>query len=150
MLRLCAFLAPDQIPEEISFKGAPELGENLGALATNTLGRTQMIGQACRFSLLHRDAISKALSIHRQVQAVLRDMMAEKREERLSAERVVRAVNSAFPEVEFSTLAGCERLLPQTQACAELIKQWGFEFPEAARLLNQAGFYLYERGRYTV
>ena len=69
--------------------------------------------------------------------------------QRLWAERAVRAVNRAFPLVEFSNWAGCERLLPQAHACAELINQWGFEFPEAARLLNQAGFYLYERGRYT-
>jgi tetratricopeptide (TPR) repeat protein len=27
--------------------------------------------------------------------------------------------------------------------------QWGFEFAEAARLLNKAGLYLYVRGRYT-
>ena len=65
LLRLCAFYAPDQIPEEIFIKGAPELGENLVARATNTLQRTQIIGHACRFSLLHRDAISKNLSIHR-------------------------------------------------------------------------------------
>ena len=113
LLRLCAFFAPDQIPEEIFIKGVPELGENLGALAANTLQRTQIIGEACRFSLLHRDAISKKLSIHRQVQAVLRDMMAEKGEEGVWAERAVRAVNRAFPSVEFSTWAVCERILPQ-------------------------------------
>ena len=73
LLRLCAFFAPDQIPEEIFIKGAPELGENLGNLATNTLQRTQIIGQACRFSLLQRDAISKKLSIHRQVRAARYD-----------------------------------------------------------------------------
>ena len=123
LLRLCAFFAPDQIPEEIFIKGAPELGENLGTLVTNTLQRTQIIGQACRFSLLQRNVISKQLSIHRQVQAVLRDMMAEKGEERLWAERVVRAVNRAFPHVEFSTWALCERLLAQAHACAELIAQ---------------------------
>ena len=80
-MRFCAFFAPDQIPEEIFIKGAPEPGENLGALAAKTLQRTQIIGQACRFSILQRDTISKKLSIHRQVQAVLRDMMAEKGEE---------------------------------------------------------------------
>ena len=148
LLRLCAFLAPDQIPEEIFIKGAPELGENLGALATNTLQRTQIIGQACRFSILHRDAISKKLSIHRQVQAVLRDMMAEKGEEGVWAERTVRAVDRAFPFPELSTWDVCERLLPEAQACAELINQWNFEFHEAARLFNAAGFYLFQRSRY--
>jgi hypothetical protein len=149
LLRLCAFFAPDQIPEEIFIKGAPELGENLGTLATNTLQWTQIIGQTCRFSLLHRDAISKTLSIHRQVQAVLRDMMAEKGEEGVWAERAVRAVGPAFPSIEFPNWAWCDRLLPQAQACAELIEERDFGFPEAARLLNHAGLYLHERGRYT-
>jgi len=148
LLQLCAFCSPDQIPEEIFIKGAMELGENLGAIGTNTLQRTQIIGQACRFSLLHRDTISKTLSIHRQVQAVLRDMMAEKGEEGVWAKRAVRAVNLAFPPVKFSTWSRCDRLLPQAQACAELINQWGFEFPEAGRLLNEAGVYLCERSRY--
>jgi hypothetical protein len=145
LLRLCAFFAPEQIPEEIFIKGAPELGENLGNLATNTLQRTQIIGQACRFSLLQRDAISKKLSIHRQVQAVLRDMMAEKGEEGVWAERAVRAVSRAFPLVEFSTWSGCERLLPQAHACAELINDWGLEFADTARLLNERALAIWEK-----
>jgi tetratricopeptide (TPR) repeat protein len=51
--------------------------------------------------------------------------------------------------VEISTWAICERLLPQAQVCAELINKWSLEFSEATKLLNQAGFYLSERGRYT-
>ncbi len=65
------------------------------------------------------------------------------------AERAVRVVDIVFPNVEFPTWALCERLLSHTQACAELISQSSFEFPEGARLLNKAGVYLYERGRYT-
>ena len=61
------------------------------------------------------------------------------------AERAVRVVDIVFPNVEFPTWALCERLLSHTQACAELISQSSFEFPEGARLLNKAGVYLYER-----
>jgi tetratricopeptide (TPR) repeat protein len=39
-------------------------------------------------------------------------------------------------------------LLPQAQGCATLIEQWNLAFSEAARLLNQAGCYLHERGHY--
>jgi tetratricopeptide (TPR) repeat protein len=88
------------------------------------------------------------LEIHRLVQAVLRQSMDEATQQ-LWAERTVRAVNRAFPSTEFSTWAVCERLLPQEHTCVELINRWDFEFPEASRLLNQAGFYLWERGRYT-
>ena len=91
---------------------------------------------------------ARTLEIHRLVQAVLKQGM-DKDMQRLWAERALRAVNRAFPSGEFSTWAVCERLLPQAYACAELIKQWSFGFPEAARLLNDVGLYLEERARYT-
>ena len=63
-------------------------------------------------------------------------------EKRQWAERAVRAVNGAFPAAEFANWAQCERLVPQALACATLIEAYGFEFKEAARLLNEAGYYL--------
>jgi hypothetical protein len=57
LMRLCAFLAPDAIPEEIFTSGdAPVLGENLGAAAKNKLSLARTIREAGRFSLLDRDA----------------------------------------------------------------------------------------------
>src|SRR3954451_11488684 len=49
---------------------------------------------------------------------------------------------------EFSAWPACERLLPQANACAQLISELNLQFEEAARLLNQAGVYLYERVLY--
>jgi tetratricopeptide (TPR) repeat protein len=46
-------------------------------------------------------------------------------------------------------LGGLRTASPQARACAELINEWGFEFPEASRLLNQAGRYLSKRGHHT-
>jgi adhesin HecA-like repeat protein len=66
----------------------------------------------------------------------------------LWAERTVRAVNRAFPDVEFSNWHLCGTLIPHAIACAGSIKYRGFEFEEAARLLNQAGFYQYEHALY--
>ena len=148
LLRFCAFLHPDGIPEEVFSEGAPELGPVLGPVGSDAFALNSAISEILKYSLLRRDPNASTLEIHRLVQAVLKRGMDEATQ-RLWAERAVRAVNRAFPAVEFSTWAVCERLLPQAHACAELINQWGFEFPEAARLLNQAGFYLYERGRYT-
>jgi tetratricopeptide (TPR) repeat protein len=121
----------------------------LRRLPTNTLRRTELIGQACSFSLLHRDAIAKKLSIHRQVQAVLRDMMAEKGEEGVWAESAVRAMSRAFPDPkEFSTWSMCETMLPHALSCAESISHFDMEFWEAALLLSRSGFYLEARARY--
>jgi tetratricopeptide (TPR) repeat protein len=148
LLRFCAFLHPEGIPEEVFRKGALELGPLLGPVGSDALAWNVALSEILKYSLLRRDANVRTLEIHRLVQAVLRQGMDEATQ-RSWAERAVHAVNRAFPKVEFSTWPLCERLLGQAQACAELTNQWAFEFPEATRLLTQAGFYLSERGRYT-
>jgi tetratricopeptide (TPR) repeat protein len=148
LLRFCAFLSADAIPEEMFSESAAELGPELGAVASDPLAWNDALSEILKYSLLRRDRNTSTLEIHRLVQGVLKQAMDEANR-RLWAERVVRAINRASPKIEFSTWPLCDRLLPQAHACAGLINQWGFGFPEAARLLNHAGFYLYERGRYT-
>ncbi len=147
LLRLCAFLAPDTIPEEIFTEAADELGEVLAPKAKNSFELSKIIREASRFSLIERDADKKTLTIHRLVQTVLQDEMDEDTR-RLWAERTVRTVNQAFPGIEVNTWPRCERLLPHAQACAELISTFTLVIPDAARLLNQVGYYLYERAQY--
>src|SRR5579871_936120 len=64
------------------------------------------------------------------------------------AERTVRAVSAAFPEIEFSTWLRCEQCLPHASSCAALIKQYQLISPEAGHLFTYAGHYLSERGLY--
>jgi tetratricopeptide (TPR) repeat protein len=148
LLKLCAFLHPDGIPEEVFRKGAPELGPELERVASDTFAWHNALGKILKHSLLFRDSNTHTIEIHRLVQAVLKQSMGEETK-RICAERAVRAVNRAFPIVTFSSWPLCERLLSQAHICAELINHWGFEFPEAAQLLNNAGFYSFKRGRYT-
>ena len=147
LIRICAFLAPDAIPEEIFTTAAKELGDHLSKVASNPFEFTQMLKEATRFSLIDRTPSKKALDIHRLVQAVVKDAM-KMPQQRTWAKRAVRAVNLAFPDVEFSNWSTCDRLLPHAQACADRIAQFHFEFNEATRLLNQAGYYLSMRARY--
>jgi tetratricopeptide (TPR) repeat protein len=147
MLRACAFLAPDAIPEEIFVSGAGELGENLAPMAGGGINLVKMIGEAGRFSLIRRNAKNGTIEIHRVVQQVLKDEMDEQMQ-RLWAERVVRALNESFPEPEHQNWPLCEKLLPHAQEAARLIEDYGFEFSEAARLLNQTGYYCSERAQY--
>src|SRR5207244_2035257 len=65
------------------------------------------------------------------------------------AERAVRAVNQAFPEVDYDTWLQCQHYMPQVQTCAALIDQWDMTFEEAAVLLMQAGYYLEQSAQYT-
>jgi tetratricopeptide (TPR) repeat protein len=148
LLCLCAFLHPDAIPEEIFTEGAAELGGNLSPVAADPLKLNAAFAETLKFSLLRRDGGAKTLGIHRLVRAVIQDGLTEQ-EKRQWAERAVRAVSQAFPSPEFANWAQCERLVPQALACASLIEAYGFEFEEATRLLNQAGFYLYGRARFS-
>jgi tetratricopeptide (TPR) repeat protein len=149
LLRLCAFLAPDAIPEEIVIKGASSyLGEHLQGVSEDEGLLDEAIAVLRAYSLIRRDPVEKTLSIHRLVQAVLRDAMTEDKT-KLWTERTVLAVNKACPTVEFATWPQWERYLPHAQACAELVGQGDLMLLEAGHLLNDTGFYLYERGRYT-
>jgi tetratricopeptide (TPR) repeat protein len=147
VLRVCAFLEADSIPEEIFSGGARELGEALSSTAESSLDLIKAIGESARFSLLRRHPEPRTLSLHRLVQAVLRDEM-DGDTRRMWAERAVRALNVVFPGVEYSAWPLCDRLISHAQSLASLIDEHGFDFPEAARLLNQAGDYLNERAQY--
>jgi tetratricopeptide (TPR) repeat protein len=147
LLRLCAFLAPDAIPEEIISEGADDLGPNLQLVASEPVKLDSAIKELRKYSLVRRDPDAQTFTIHRLVQAVLKDEL-DKETQRQWADRAVQAVNSAFPSVEYETWPECARLLPHALVCAELIEQWNLSFAEAARLLNQAGIYLSNRGRY--
>lgn len=148
LLRLCAFLAPDAIPEEIIAEGASHLGKILAPVATDPLQLDEALGVLRKYSLVKRNSEKKTLSMHRLVQQVLRDGMNVK-VQRQWAERVVRAVDQVFPYGwEAENWPQCRRLLAQAEMCEELVKQYGLVFAETARLLLLCGYYLYQMALY--
>ncbi len=147
LLRLCAFLHPDALPEEVLVEAVSQLSPALQAAAVDTLTLDTAIKELRRFSLLRRHPETKTLTLHRLVQAVLRDTMSQESQQQW-AELAVRAVNQVFPEEDFAAWSQCQRFLPQAQACASLINDWAMTFPEAIRLLQQTGRYLRERAQY--
>jgi len=147
LLRFCAFLAPDAIPEELFTESAAELGPMLEPVVSDLSSLNAAIRELLKYSLVHRDSETNTLSIHRLVQEVLKDQMDEETR-RQWAERTVRAINAVFPEPEYSNWEICRRYLLHAQACSMLIEQWKLLFTEAAILLNDIGSYLRERGEY--
>jgi tetratricopeptide (TPR) repeat protein len=148
LIRACAFLAPDAIPEEIFTQGGRELGEPLAQAAGNSLTWDATVEAAGRFRLIHRNVAKDTIDIHRLVQEVLKDGM-DPTTRRVWAERVVQALNKVFPYVEFQSWPQCERLIPHAIVACRLVEEFGFGSVVAARLLNQGGVYLYGRARYT-
>src|SRR5207248_2178656 len=147
LLRLCAFLHPDAIPEAILTEGAADLGPVLSPVAADPLLLNTAIQLLRRYSLVKRDPEARLLNLHRLVQVVLKESLDEP-SQRQWAERSVRAVNRAFPEAEFASWEGCERCLPHALLGAQWIEHYTFTSPEAARLLHGAGVYLRDRARY--
>ena len=147
LMRLCAFLAPDAIPEEIITAGAEHLGPVLQGTAHDPMALNKAIATLGAYSLIKRDAIKKMLNIHRLVQAVLKDAMDAEIVHQW-AKYAILAVNQIFPNGEFDTWPRCERLLSHALACVKLIEQEQIASQEAARLLNQTGNYLTQQGRY--
>ena len=151
LLRLCAFLAPDDIPEELLTGGAPHWPPALQQAVTDRFRFNQMLETLLAFSLVKRLSENRLLSIHRLVQVVQQERL-EPMEQRQWAERVVRAVNGVFPRdpQEVGSWQECQRYLEQVQACDALIQQHQLLLPEAAEVLDRAGTYLRERALYSL
>lgn len=118
-------------------------------VAPNAIELDREFKEILKFSLVHRKSDSKTLTMHRLVQAVLRNKM-DKEEQRKCAERTVRAVTRLFEfvNVEFKTWPLFQQCLPHILTSAALIKEWGIVSSDAADLLTKAGTYLWERGQY--
>lgn len=147
LLRLCAFLHYDAIPEEIITHGASHLGSWLSLVKEDPLLFDEIIAILGAYSLIHREPNSKTLNIHRLVQVVLRDTMDENISSQW-ANYTIQTVDKVFPHGDFDTWPECERLLPHTLVCVNLIELEHIVSQEAAHLLNQVGNYLSQRGRY--
>jgi hypothetical protein len=148
LLRLYAFLAPDAIPEELLTLGVEKLGDVLAPVAADAYQLDQAITALRAYSLISRDERAQTLTIHRLVQAVLRDSMpAETKQQWM--QQAVNAVGAAFPKSpDFAHWLTLDRLLLHALTCATWIEHVPFVTPEAARLLNQGGYHLDDRGRY--
>lgn len=151
VLHLCAFLAPDAIPEDLLMRAITELGTESGTETLDSYKFNEAIEVLRRYSLVRRDKITHTLSIHRLVQAVLKDSM-DQQTQRSWAERTVRTVNAAFPEADSVTGENQQDYLqyyvPHVQECATLIEQYHLYSTESARLLYQVGIFLYSHGFY--
>jgi len=138
LLRCCAFLHPDTIPEEIFTEGGPELGPVLQSLAADPLRFDDIVAELFRYSLIQRNAETQMLSIHRLVQAVLLDEMDEHLQ-LLWAERVVNVISTCFPGHQPRTRHHLQRYLSHVQVCAALIEQWNISSLDVVHWLFDVG-----------
>lgn len=147
VLYLCAFLAPEAIPEEVLMIG---ISRHLGQ-ATVVPAETWALDEAFMvlgmYSLVYRDTRTHTLSLHRLVQVVLQNRLS-KQERAVWLLHIITALCDLFPEIEYKTWQQCERLIPHIFQCIKHTASWDQTHTELAALLLKTGRYLAERDRY--
>ncbi|GHP00458.1 hypothetical protein KSF_105050 [Reticulibacter mediterranei] len=149
-LQLCAFVAPDQFPEEVLIQGASFWPAALQEAVSDRWRFNQLLETVQAFSLVQRFGEERLLRLHRLVQVVQQAHM-DKRDQKQWAERLVQAVHALLPtdaRVEIESWPQCQRVVEQAKNCDQLIRQYGLQQEEAIALLERAGIYLRERGSF--
>ncbi|NJR57900.1 MAG: tetratricopeptide repeat protein [Cyanobacteria bacterium CRU_2_1] len=82
------------------------------------------------------------------VQEVLRDGMDDTMRQQW-LERAVEALNQVFPSGDFETWQHCKRLVTHVQTIECHFTQLTHPAVSSGRLLNAAGYYLHDQGRYS-
>ncbi len=160
LLRFCAFLSNDAVPEEI-IKNAPNRGRILRDVA-----KADVFNVACmeltKYSLIDRS--DKTLRVHRVMQAVIREGMiyGDSRDTNIRklAERAIKAVNKALPDIKSPNWHRChgnlscaltcidhidkqrrQQILSCASTCIKYIEKWNLRSLEAMDLLYVTGHY---------
>jgi tetratricopeptide (TPR) repeat protein len=147
LIRTCAFLNPEAIPEELFIKN-PKIWTDL---LTDQF--YQFCSNAAHYSLIQWNATNELLSIHPVVQQVIRDELTHEQQEQY-IQKVILALNAIFPkeeEINFGPrkiLRNCDRLSPHCLQALEWIKEFSILDSEAASLIHKTGCYLFIRCRY--
>ncbi len=145
VMRLCAHLAPDDIPHDLLLAHPDALRGGLRKPARDQL--TGTVAALSSFSLVER--LPDALSVHRLVQGVTRDDLSPKAQRRWAGS-AVRLMASAFPASsdDSGNWPTCERLLPHALVAAERAEQLGTELKATSRVLNGVALYLRARSQF--
>lgn len=150
LLRLSAFLSPDNIPAELIVAGAsllgPHIAEALDGVEDDPVLLSELLEPLARFSLIDRKTVTECYSIHPLVQEVVIDNLEES--DRLCwAERALRAAAAVCPkDVEYASWQRWDRLLPHVCRAIELIGSFGIETEEAVSLTICTALYRDKRG----
>lgn len=150
LLLVCACFQPEAIPEELFRQGGEHLGATLERVCQDPLDWEQVVTLACAYALLSRQRDEQTLSLHRQVQTVLIEMMTEA-ERTQWIRRAMSALELLFPDVQpatgFAIWKHCERLQPHALFCLQQAEACEASLTFAS-LAYKVAQYLRTRGRY--
>jgi Tetratricopeptide repeat/TIR domain len=148
LLNLCAFVAPEGIPLDAIREQAGGLPSPLDSVAADAVRLDSAIAGLLRFSLIGRQG--EDLSVHRLVQAVVREQLEDAGRQGWAA-AAVGLLNARFPfeSDDVRTWPLCARLLTHALQAAHWAEAFAAAPEATAQLLNQAGVYLKGRTEFT-
>ena len=147
LLNLFAFLNPDEILVEFLKAGSESLPQPLKTVISDAVEFSEALGDLEQFSLISRSNDGEMISIHRLVQAVLKDNLEP--EDRLKLmEMVVELLISAFPMFEEGNRRKCRHFQFQVIGPLLSLVEFGYETTNVAAILLRVGIFLYAEGKF--
>jgi tetratricopeptide (TPR) repeat protein len=147
LMRLCAFMAADDIPISLLKAGADELPAELRSALGDQIKFEKAIGALRSYSLIARQTDN--LGVHRLVQSVIRESLEAGQQQRwLGA--AVRLLAAGFPSdaADPEHWPMCARLLPHAQVVADLVGDQPTEPGSLSWLLDRVATYLQARAEF--
>jgi len=149
LLKLFSFFAPDDIPLDMVKAGKESFHETLKATVEDVDAYNQAVGALKQYSLVSRSREDNSISLHRLVQAVVRDGMDQAEKLKWLACGTSCLNRSLHSVKDIKNWPVYERMVPHVAALKRLADETGFESEGYGRLLHQAGYYLKQRARYS-
>jgi tetratricopeptide (TPR) repeat protein len=146
LLRCCAFFGPEPIPRNVFRRGAQPTGTPVADVISNPIAMSRAVRELGRYALVTLDGSS--VSVHRLIQALLRDELteAERASYRYEAHLILANAAPADPD-DATTWSRFEGLLPHVNSeSTELPKSHEPAVRDLARKMMR---YLYQTGDYT-
>ena len=148
VLEVCSFLDPNLIPEEIFTHTQTNnfLNDGLAALVDDPFLWPEVLEALSDYSLVKRDTSNKSLSIHRLVQAVIRDLLTEDNK-KLLVDSLAKALDSLSNDdaEDPNNWPTYQRLLPSVTSLFNFTKFYQSNVIEAAYLFHPFGIYCYKQ-----
>jgi tetratricopeptide (TPR) repeat protein len=147
LLRLAAFLAPEELPSRLLTEYADSLPNALAVSARDPLTLVELVAAARRYSLVK--ATGGNLTLHRLLQAVIREGM-DVADQAVWAGGAVRLLRAAFPDhgEDVDAWPMCRQLLPHALAAVERGEHLNVELDKVAWLLDRVARYATGRMQY--
>jgi tetratricopeptide (TPR) repeat protein len=156
LLHVCAFLAPDEIPEEIVLEYIKEYAPELVEVAQDKLLWLNVVGKVKEMALIERSTVTLEtgeikynFDIHRLVQEVIRQKIVEELCREI-VEQILEIVTKLFPSSNYVNKDECNQILPHAQNILQEAKNLPLETTTVALLYNRTGFHLEKFGQYSL